>query len=538
RWNLRTRAGRLAAARPMALLIAAAGLAGLLAAAWGVHTIHLGSPLIRELPASASAARAGAAAADGFAPGILSPTEILVTGPGVARQTAALARLQHGLAAQPGVAEIAGPASLPGSVPVNPMLTASGGAARFVVVENTDPLDATAISRVQQLRHDLPALAGAAGRTVRTGRPDRADRRFYRLGVRRPGPRRARHRGGHAGAALAVPAVAARAGVPAGRQRAGRLRHPGADHRYRPAHPRLRQPGLLRAVRRRGPAGLARLGLQRLRGGPDLGGGAATACRRRGRRRDPAGLARHHHGRRGAGGELRDARGDTPGAVQADRPRDGARRHPGRYRRPFAAGPGAGGAVRAPRHVAGQPPGRAGARAGGSAAGAGRRSALTGPFQHGQPGPHGHLADPRLVDLELRSLDADHGPPVAERGAQFVLRDPPRPPGPRLTIAEARQVAAAARAQHRRQAGHVPGAVLVVEHVEHAAVDDHVEGQAQVRQPEHVTDLEASYQAPFGRLLPGPPDGEAGPVDPERVRAVGGGQQGLLPRPATGVEHA
>jgi len=43
------------------------------------------------------------------------------------------------------------------------MLAASGGAARFVVVENTDPLDATAISRVQQLRHDLPALARTAG---------------------------------------------------------------------------------------------------------------------------------------------------------------------------------------------------------------------------------------------------------------------------------------------------------------------------------------------------------------------------------------
>ena len=175
RWNLRTRAGRLAAARPMALLIAAAGIAGLLAAAWGAHTIHLGSPLIRELPASASAARAGAAAADGFAPGILSPTEILVIGPGVARQTAALARLQHELATQPGVAEIAGPARLPGSASLpssaaqlnpaqfNPMLAASGGAARFVVVENTDPLDATAISRVQQLQHDLPALARAAG---------------------------------------------------------------------------------------------------------------------------------------------------------------------------------------------------------------------------------------------------------------------------------------------------------------------------------------------------------------------------------------
>ena len=174
RWDLRTRVVRFAAARPMALLIAAAGTAGLLAAAWGAHTIHLGSPLIRELPASTSAARAGAAAAEGFAPGILSPTEILVIGPGVARQTAALARLQHELATQPGVAEIAGPASLPGSAaqlnPVqvnpaqlNPMLAASGGAARFVVVENTDPLDAAAIGRVRQLQHDLPALARAAG---------------------------------------------------------------------------------------------------------------------------------------------------------------------------------------------------------------------------------------------------------------------------------------------------------------------------------------------------------------------------------------
>src|SRR6266516_3663711 len=183
RWNLRTRAARFAAARPMALLIAAAGTAGLLAAAWGAHTIHLGSPLIGELPASSPAARAGTAAADGFAPGILSPTEILVIGPGVARKSAALARLQHELTTQPGVAEIAGPASLSGSAQsnqaqsnqaqsnqaqsnqaqFNPMLAASGGAARFVVVENTDPLDATAISRVQQLQRDLPALGRAAG---------------------------------------------------------------------------------------------------------------------------------------------------------------------------------------------------------------------------------------------------------------------------------------------------------------------------------------------------------------------------------------
>jgi len=164
RWNVRTRVARFAATRPVALLIAAAGTAGLLAAAWGAHAIRLGSPLIGELPASSAAARAGTAAAEGFAPGILSPTEILIIGPGVAARTAALARLQHELAMRPGVAELAGPASLPGtSAHVNPMLAASGGAARFVVVEQTDPLDATAITRVQRLQHDLPALARAAG---------------------------------------------------------------------------------------------------------------------------------------------------------------------------------------------------------------------------------------------------------------------------------------------------------------------------------------------------------------------------------------
>jgi putative drug exporter of the RND superfamily len=162
--GVRLRMARFAAERPMALLIAAACVAGLLAAAWGVRDLRLGSPLIRELPSSSSIVRASTAASDGFAPGILSPTEILVTGPGVTGQAAALARLQRELAAQPGVAELAGPASLPGiAAPLNPMLAASGTAARYVVVERTDPLDATAIARVQALQDDLPSLGRSAG---------------------------------------------------------------------------------------------------------------------------------------------------------------------------------------------------------------------------------------------------------------------------------------------------------------------------------------------------------------------------------------
>jgi len=170
RVRVRFTAARFAATRPMALLIAAACIVGLLSAAWAARDLRLGSPLIRELPASATAVRASTAASDGFAPGILSPTEILVIGPGVARQSAALARLQHELAKEPGVAELAGPANFPGqpgvsgaAASLNPMLASSGGAARFVVVEKTDPLDATAISRVRMLQDRLAALGRAAG---------------------------------------------------------------------------------------------------------------------------------------------------------------------------------------------------------------------------------------------------------------------------------------------------------------------------------------------------------------------------------------
>ncbi len=101
---------RFAATRPVAFLIAVACLAGLMVAALGVTGIRLGSPLIRELPANAEAARAETAASRGFVPGILAPADVLVLGPGVATQTGALARLQRSIAHQPGVAGVVGPA--------------------------------------------------------------------------------------------------------------------------------------------------------------------------------------------------------------------------------------------------------------------------------------------------------------------------------------------------------------------------------------------------------------------------------------------
>ena len=170
---LRRGAQRVATARPVALLAALACIAGLLALAVLARHPQLGSPLINELPASSEARDAQAAAAAGFSPGIVAPTDILVIGPGVASQLTALTRFQHELAQQPGVAELAGPATLhqvpgiPAGTP-NPLLAKSGpatriSAARFVVVQDTDPLDATAISQLRALTGRLPALARSAG---------------------------------------------------------------------------------------------------------------------------------------------------------------------------------------------------------------------------------------------------------------------------------------------------------------------------------------------------------------------------------------
>ena len=367
---------RFAATKPMALLIAAACTAGLLGAAWAARDMRLGSPLIRELPASATAARASTAAADGFAPGILSPTEILVIGPGVAGQTAALARLQHELAGQPGVAEIAGPASLPrvlgvpGSVtPLNPMLAKSGNAARFVVVEKTDPLDATAISRVRTLQDRLPALARSAGLTGVNGATGQAGVRFEVAGQT-------------ALTGDSINSIFTDLGRVVLAIMVVTLILLALFLRSLLAPVYLLAASILAVF---ATLGLTLLICQHFLGtdsmvyfvpfaagvllislGSDYNvfvvgriweEAETPAGPRRGGHRRAAGLPGDHHGGRGPGGQLRHAGGDPTRAVQADRHHHGRRGDHRRDRCPLAAGTGAGRAVRPPGHVAGRPPG-------------------------------------------------------------------------------------------------------------------------------------------------------------------------------------
>ena len=151
-------------------MIAAACMIGLLIAALGATGLRLGSPLIRELPANAEAARAEAAASRGFVPGILAPTDVLVIGPGVAAQSGALVRLQNAIAHQPGVAGVVGPANLPALAgPAHLMLASDGNAARFAVIERTDPTR-TGCGRPGEESGACAASAGAC--RGRERRPD------------------------------------------------------------------------------------------------------------------------------------------------------------------------------------------------------------------------------------------------------------------------------------------------------------------------------------------------------------------------------
>jgi RND superfamily putative drug exporter len=156
---------RFATSKPVALLVMAGCVAGLGIAASYAGGLGLGSPLIGEMPASSDVARAGSAAAAGFAPGILEPTEVLVIGPGAGSQTAAAGRLAAALRGQPGVARAIGPSLLPSAVPAaaNPMIAQDGNAIRFALIYDSDPLNATAIGQLRLLAARLPALGSAAG---------------------------------------------------------------------------------------------------------------------------------------------------------------------------------------------------------------------------------------------------------------------------------------------------------------------------------------------------------------------------------------
>ncbi|HEX5469286.1 MAG TPA: MMPL family transporter [Gaiellaceae bacterium] len=154
---------RFLTARPIALATVLLCTAALIAAVAGLPGTKLAFRLITGLPSGTQQARAAKAAAEGFAPGIVAPTVVLVQGSGLGGERPDLLQLEEKLADQPGVVGVLGPREQLGQTPSNLFLSRDGTAARYVLVYDQGALSGPAIDNVRSLKDALPGLLDDAG---------------------------------------------------------------------------------------------------------------------------------------------------------------------------------------------------------------------------------------------------------------------------------------------------------------------------------------------------------------------------------------
>ena len=149
--------------RPTAVMVLLGCVATLMLAASPVRHLDLGLSFVPSLPADNTVRQAAVQARTGFSEGIVSPTVLLVEGKGVTGQRVALERLGRMLQQRPGVAGVLGPGDQALPVELGIVLSRDGDAARYLIVLDDQPLGASAVDTVSQLRRDLPELLRTAG---------------------------------------------------------------------------------------------------------------------------------------------------------------------------------------------------------------------------------------------------------------------------------------------------------------------------------------------------------------------------------------
>jgi putative drug exporter of the RND superfamily len=156
---LRTRVG--------AALVAGLCIAGLAVLAAPVSELRGGLPFVTALPSDSPVERAARVAGENFVPGVLSPTlvEVRPAGPAPAD---ALQRLEDTLRKQPHVAAVLGPGedaaiSAAAGRAVGAFVRPDRTAARYLVLLDVDPLDATGVDAVRDLGRRMPQLMSGAG---------------------------------------------------------------------------------------------------------------------------------------------------------------------------------------------------------------------------------------------------------------------------------------------------------------------------------------------------------------------------------------
>ena len=139
-------------------------IAALAIAALGLVHVHLALTPVRGLSSDAPAARAARAAGEGFTPGIVAPTELVLREPGIGSRQVALKRFGRALRARPEVAAVIGAA-----LPVLPkraqvaFQSQDGGAVRYFIALRRHPYSSAGIDDIRALEEAVPDLLDRAG---------------------------------------------------------------------------------------------------------------------------------------------------------------------------------------------------------------------------------------------------------------------------------------------------------------------------------------------------------------------------------------
>ena len=152
--------------RGVAAVVVALSLAALVAASLPLSEFRASVASPDTLPPDNPVRLAANAAAEGFTPGVLAPTEILVERPGITADRGALVALQHQIAAQPGITAVVGPQQQPIDVTTETFglfLAPSGDAARYLVLFAHRPLAPSGLQDLKDLQLAMPTLLQRAG---------------------------------------------------------------------------------------------------------------------------------------------------------------------------------------------------------------------------------------------------------------------------------------------------------------------------------------------------------------------------------------
>ena len=161
--TLRARAARLATNRPVAALMVLITLGVIAVAASGLRETNLGLTLVRGLPEDAEPNVADRNAGQGFAAGIVAPTEIILEGSGLASNREGLVRLEEQIDSADGVAMVVGPREAPDDLAEGVVIAEGGNAARYAVVFDAPAVGGKAIDDLERLRESMPELLADSG---------------------------------------------------------------------------------------------------------------------------------------------------------------------------------------------------------------------------------------------------------------------------------------------------------------------------------------------------------------------------------------